>query len=109
MVDGAVAGGPAIAVLASPAAPDQQPLCEAELLALEGDLSLAQLHAEISAFRQRERVFATVALDDLRLDERPIRIDPPTVSAAAHLHFALSPPQGRADYPSSAAASFTRV
>jgi hypothetical protein len=75
---------------------DQQPLSEADLLALEGDLSLAMLHAEISAFRQRERVFATVVLDDLRLDERPIRIEPSNPTAPARLHVALSPPQGRA-------------
>lgn len=84
--------------LAAPlASPDQEPLCEADLLALEGDLSLALLHAEISAFRQRERVFATIALDDLRLDERPIRIRPSYASVRPRLHVALSPRQERAD------------
>ncbi|NKB15988.1 MAG: hypothetical protein HC774_02245 [Sphingomonadales bacterium] len=81
----------------------------ADLLALESSLSLAELHDEISAFRQRERVLATVALDELRLDERPIRAKPPMDGAYADLHAVPSPPKQRADYPSSDAAVFTRV
>jgi hypothetical protein len=39
--------------------------------ALESVISLADLHEEISAFRQRERVFATLAPDALFLDRLP--------------------------------------
>lgn len=88
---------------------DREMARAADLLALESSLSLAELHDEISAFRQRERVFATVALDELRLDERPIRAKPPMESVYADLRASPSPPKQRADYPSSDAAVFTRV
>lgn len=88
---------------------DREMARAADLLALESSLSLAELHDEISAFRQRERVFATVALDELRLDERPIRAKPPMESAYADQRAVPSPIKQRADYPSSDAAVFTRV
>jgi hypothetical protein len=101
--------GPAAADGAPAPARDREMARAADLLALESSLSLAELHDEISAFRQRERVFATVALDELRLDERPIRAKPPMESAYADLRAVPSPPKQCADYPSPGASAFTRV
>ncbi len=89
--------GPAAAAGALAPARDREMARAADLLALESSLSLAELHDEISAFRQRERVLAKVAPDELRLDERPIRAKPPMESAYADLRALLSPPKQRAD------------
>lgn len=103
------APGPAVAACNSTPSQDQEMARAADLLALESSLSLAELHDEISAFRQREQVFATVALDELRLDERPIRAQPPSQSACLGLRAVPSPLHLRADYPSPGALPLTRV
>ena len=45
------------------------------LRALEGGLSLGELHAEVTAFRQRERVLATIPPESLRFDRPSVRRD----------------------------------
>lgn len=107
--DQATAVSNAVAALNSAPSQDQEMARATDLLALESSLSLAELHNEISAFRQRERVFATVALDELRLDERPIRAELPMEIAHAGLRAVPSPPHLHADYPSPGALTFTRV